>query len=116
MAKPKDSPLFEEPEFDEKEYLSSESERAKGIVIIFVLGALSGLFAGYLQLLGYWELSALLMLAVLVLLTRILTVFRIQPGIFFSFGQVFSADNCRESGSSCEVHYLDNCILIQSLF
>lgn len=72
MAKPKENPLFEEPEFDEKEYLLIERERAKGILVIFVIGALSGIFAGYLQLLGYTYLAILLMLAILILLTRIL--------------------------------------------
>lgn len=72
MAKPKESPLFEEPEFDEKEFLSMERDRAKGILVIFVIGALSGLLAGYLQLLGYTYLSVLIMLAVLVLLAKLL--------------------------------------------
>ena len=78
MAKPKESILFEEPEFDEKEFLVMEKERAKGILLIFVIGALSGILAGYLQLLGYTYLSILLMLAILVLLSRILTVFGIR--------------------------------------
>ncbi len=78
MAKPKESTLFEEPEFDEKDFLVMEKERAKGILLIFVIGALSGILAGYLQLLGYTYLSVLLMLAILVLLSRILTVFGIR--------------------------------------
>ncbi len=78
MAKPKDTPLFEEPEFDEKEFLIIEKDRAKGILLIFALGALSGIFASYLQLAGYTYLAILLMLAILVLLTRILTVLGIR--------------------------------------
>lgn len=78
MAKPKDTPLFEEPEFDEKDFLITEKDRAKGVLLIFVIGALSGVFASYLQLAGYTYLAILLMLAILVLLTRILTIFGIR--------------------------------------
>lgn len=77
MAKPKENTLFEEPEFDEKNFLSIERDRALGIIVIFVIGALSGALAGYLQLLGYTYLSVLIMLGVLVLLTRILKAMRI---------------------------------------
>ncbi len=78
MAKPKESTLFEEPEFDEKEFLTIERDRGIGIIVIFIVGALSGILAGYLQLQGYAYLSVLLMLAVLVLLTRILKALRIK--------------------------------------
>lgn len=78
MAKPKESTMFEEPEFDEKEFFLIERDRAIGIIVIFVIGALSGLLAGYLQLQGYSYLSVLLMLGILVLLTRILKVMRIK--------------------------------------
>ncbi len=79
MAKPKEStPLFQEPEFDEKEFLLIERDRAIGIIVIFAIGAISGVLAGYLELLGYWPLSVLIMLAILVLLTRILKGLRIK--------------------------------------
>lgn len=78
MAKPKESTLFEEPEFNEKEFLVMEKDRAKGVMLIFVLGALSGLFAGYLQLAGLWYMAVLLMLAVLILLSKLLAVFGIK--------------------------------------
>lgn len=78
MAKSKDTPLFEEPEFDEKEFLIMEKDRAIGVLLIFVLGVLSGILASYLQLAGYTYLAILLMLAVLVLLTKILKVFGIR--------------------------------------
>lgn len=78
MAKPKESTLFEEPEFDEKDFLIIEKERAKGVLLIFVVGALSGIFAGYLQLAGYAVFSVLLMFAILVLLSRLLTIFGIK--------------------------------------
>lgn len=78
MAKPKEAPLFEEPEFDEKEFLLMEKERAKGIVLIILLGALIGLLAGYLQIQGYAYLSVLIVLAILVVLGKIITFFRIR--------------------------------------
>ena len=78
MAKPKESTLFEEPEFDEKEFLTIERDRAIGIIVIFVIGALSGVLAGYLQLQGYTYLSILIMLAFLVGLTKILKSLRIK--------------------------------------
>src|SRR5579875_512433 len=72
MAKSKDEPLFEEPEFDEREYIESEKERAKAIIFIFIIGALIGLLSGYFQILGYTYLSVILMLVFLVVLSRIL--------------------------------------------
>lgn len=78
MAKPKEEPVFEIPEFDETEYIKKERERAKAIIIIFLLGLLTGLMAGYLQLLGYTYLSVLIMLAVLVFLGKILRFFKVK--------------------------------------
>ncbi|MCL4337139.1 MAG: hypothetical protein M1129_02390 [Candidatus Thermoplasmatota archaeon] len=78
MAKPKENTLFEEPEFDEKEFLTIERDRGIGIIVIFVIGALSGVLAGYLQIQGYVYLSVLVMLAVLLVLTRILKTLGIK--------------------------------------
>lgn len=78
MAKPKDTPLFQEPEFDEKEYLTSEKERARAVILIFFIGAVSGLIAGYLQLQGYVVFSVLLMIAILVFLSKIVGFFGIR--------------------------------------
>ncbi len=78
MAKPKENILFEEPEFDEKEFLTIERDRAIGIIVIFAIGALSGMLAGYLQIQGYTYLSVLIMLAFLVGLSRILKSLRIK--------------------------------------
>ncbi len=74
MAKPKESaPLFEEPEFDEIDYIRSERNRAAVILVIFAIGALSGFLAGYLQLIGYTYLSVLLFFVIAIFLSKILT-------------------------------------------
>ena len=78
MAKPKEEPVFEIPEFDETEYIRKERERAKAIIIIFLLGLLTGFLAGYLQLLGYTYLSVIIMLVVLVFLGKILRFFKVK--------------------------------------
>lgn len=79
MANPKknEEPLFEEPEFNKKEYLSYERERAKSIILVFITGALVGLFSGYLQIFGYWYLAILLIIAVIYFLRRIIILFKI---------------------------------------
>jgi len=79
MANPKknEEPLFEEPKFDKKEYLLYERERAKSIILVFIAGALVGLFSGYLQIFGYWYLSILLIIAVIYFLRNIIKLFKI---------------------------------------
>ena len=73
MPKPKESaPLFEEPKFDEASYLETEKNRALVIIVIFLIGALSGLLAGYLQFENYAYLSVLLFLAIVIVLGRLL--------------------------------------------
>ncbi len=71
MAKDKAEPVFEEPEFDEKEFLRSEKERAKGIIIIFLIGALLGLFSGYLLTIGLWYFGVLLFFVIALFLRQI---------------------------------------------
>ena len=78
MPKPGEQPLFEEPKFDEKEYLMSEMQRAKGIIFVFFLGAGTGAAAGYLQLAGYWYIAVLIMLLFLVFLGKILRFLRVK--------------------------------------
>lgn len=72
MAKPKGEPIFEEPEFDEREYLEGEKERAKTLIVTFVIGAFLGLFAGYIYVLGYGYMDILLVFVFLVFLRQIL--------------------------------------------
>ncbi|MEM0158029.1 MAG: hypothetical protein QW812_00765 [Thermoplasmataceae archaeon] len=78
MAKNKDEPLFEEPEFDEREYIESEKERAKAIIFIFIIGAVIGLLSGYFQILGYTYISVILMLVFLVILSRVLKLLGVK--------------------------------------
>ncbi|MCL4307240.1 MAG: hypothetical protein M1592_00470 [Candidatus Thermoplasmatota archaeon] len=74
MPKPKETtPLFEEPEFDEVEYIRSERNRSVIVMFIFLIGALAGLLAGYLQLIGYTYLSVLLFFVIAIFLGKILT-------------------------------------------
>ncbi|PYB68875.1 hypothetical protein DMB44_01605 [Thermoplasma sp. Kam2015] len=65
MPKDSEEPLVKIPEFDERKFLFDEKERAKSIVVIFVIGAIVGTISGYMQLLGYWYLSLILILVVL---------------------------------------------------
>ncbi len=78
MPKPGEQPLFEEPRFNEKEYLQSEMQRAKGIIFVFLLGAATGAAAGYLQLLGYWYVSVLIMFVFVIFLGKILRFLRVR--------------------------------------
>ena len=74
MVNPKkqEEPIFEEPKFDKREYLSYERERAKAIILVFITGALVGLFSGYLEIFGYWYLAILLIIAVIYFLRRLI--------------------------------------------
>ena len=78
MAKPKEEPVFEIPEFDETDFIRKERERAKAIILIFIMGLLTGFLAGYLQLLGYTDLSVIIMLVVLVFLGKILRFLKVK--------------------------------------
>ncbi len=53
MAKRKkieeETELFKEPEFDEREFLVSELKKGKGIILVFVIAAVLGIFSAYLQ-------------------------------------------------------------------
>ncbi|MEM0155494.1 MAG: hypothetical protein QW597_02680 [Thermoplasmataceae archaeon] len=77
MAKQKAEPIFEEPEFDEREYLEGEKERAKTLVITFMIGAIIGLFSGYIYILGYGYLDILLIIVFLVFLKQILNALKL---------------------------------------
>ncbi|AAT42934.1 hypothetical protein [Picrophilus oshimae] len=79
MAKEKkDEPVFQEPEFDEKDYLNYERERAKAIVFVFILGALIGILTGYLEVTGLWYIGLLLMIVVLYFLKRLLILIKMS--------------------------------------
>ncbi|MCL5678647.1 MAG: hypothetical protein M1301_00255 [Candidatus Thermoplasmatota archaeon] len=72
MVKPKAEPIFEEPEFDERQYLEGEKERAKTMIVTFVIGAFLGLFAGYIYVLGYGYLDILLIFVFIIFIKQIL--------------------------------------------
>lgn len=72
MVKKKDEPVFVEPEFDEKEYIREEMERAKSAVVVFLIGALIGLLAGYLDMIGMWYFSILIIFVFLLFFKIIL--------------------------------------------
>ena len=79
MATPKknEEPLFEEPKFDKRAYLSYERERAKAIMLIFITGALIGLLSGELEIYGYWYLAIILIIAVIYFLRNLVKLFKI---------------------------------------
>ncbi len=78
MPKKKDEPLFVEPEFDERQFIYEEKERAKAIIVVFVIGALIGLLSGYFSLLGVWYYSILLLFVFLLFLRFILNGLRVE--------------------------------------
>ncbi|CAC11459.1 hypothetical membrane protein [Thermoplasma acidophilum] len=78
MPKDNEEPLVKIPEFDERKFLFDEKERAKSIVIIFIIGAIVGSISGYFQLIGYWYLSLILILVVLLFSEYILKGLGVQ--------------------------------------
>jgi hypothetical protein len=77
MAKEKSEPIFEEPEFNELEFLKDEKDRAKSVIFIFMIGALLGLFSGYLFIIGIWYLAVLLFFVLLIFFKQVLKFLRI---------------------------------------
>ncbi len=75
--KKNEEPLFEEPKFDKRQYLSYERERAKAIISVFITGALIGLLSGELEIYGYWYISIILIIVVIYFLRSIITLFKI---------------------------------------
>jgi hypothetical protein len=79
MASPKknEEPLFEEPKFDKRQYLTYERERAKAIILIFITGALIGLLSGELEIYGYWYVAIILIIVVIYFLRNLIKLFKI---------------------------------------
>ncbi|MCL4349241.1 hypothetical protein [Ferroplasma acidiphilum] len=75
--KKNEEPLFEEPKFDKRQYLTYERERAKAIISVFITGALIGLLSGELEIYGYWYISIILIIVVIYFLRSIITLFKI---------------------------------------
>lgn len=78
MAKVKDEPLFVEPEFDEREFIRNEKERAKSIIVVFIIGAILGGLSGYFNIIGLWYFSVLIIFIFLLFLKFILNALRIE--------------------------------------
>ncbi|MGC8608269.1 MAG: hypothetical protein ACP5UV_00160 [Thermoplasmata archaeon] len=78
MPKDDEEPLVNIPEFNERDFIYNEKERAKSIVIIFVIAAIVGIVSGYLQLIGYWYFSVLLIIVVLLFSETILKALKVN--------------------------------------
>ncbi len=84
MAKRRKTPeeeereIFEEPEFEVKEFLVKEMKKAKGIIIIFIISLILGIISGYIQVYVSVYLAALLGFAVLFLLKPILSKMKVE--------------------------------------
>ncbi len=78
MPKDDEEPLVNIPEFNERDFIYNEKERAKSIVIVFVIAALVGIASGYLQLIGYWYFAILLIIVVLLFSEHILSALKVK--------------------------------------
>lgn len=72
MPKPKNEPVFVEPEFSEEQFLRYERDRAKTTIVAFLLAIGSGFLEGYLQIIGLYYVSVLLFIFLFVGLAKIL--------------------------------------------
>ncbi len=70
--------LFQEPEFDEKEFLTTEIRKAKGIILVFLIALGVGFASGYIQVAISGALSALLGFAVLLALKPLLIKLKLE--------------------------------------
>ncbi|WP_393971036.1 hypothetical protein OXIME_001286 [Oxyplasma meridianum] len=78
MAKKPEEPLFVEPEFNEREFLETEKDRAKSTIVVFLIGALLGILSAYLDLLGYAYLSVLLIIVFILFIAKMLQAMNIR--------------------------------------
>lgn len=72
MPKPKNEPVFVEPEFSEEQFLRYERDRAKTTIVAFLLAIGSGFLEGYLEIIGLYYVSVLLFIVLFVGLAKIL--------------------------------------------
>ncbi len=72
MPKPKNEPVFVEPEFSEEQFLRYERDRAKTTIFAFLLAIGSGFLEGYLEIIGLYYISILLFIFLLIALFKIL--------------------------------------------
>ncbi len=64
--------IFEEPEFDVRDFLIKEMKKAKGIIIVFIISLVLGIISGYLQVYVSVYLGAVLGFVFIFLLKPIL--------------------------------------------
>ena len=71
-------PIFVEPEFDEKEFLIDERNRAKSTLMVVAMAAVLGLASGYMEIVGYWYLATVLFIFALLFFFKLLQALRIH--------------------------------------
>ncbi len=78
MAKDEKQEVFVEPEFDERDFLYSEKERAKTTIVVFLIAALLGLLSGYFFVLGLWYIGVLIFFGIMIYLKKVLQFLHLQ--------------------------------------
>ncbi len=78
MPKDKDQEVFVEPEFNKRDFLTSEKDRAKATIVVFLLAAALGLASGYLFIIGIWYVGVLIMVLLMVFFKRLLTFLHLK--------------------------------------
>lgn len=78
MAKDKDQEVFVEPEFNQREFLKNEKDRAKATIVVFLLATGLGLLSGYLWIIGIWYVGVTIMLLLMVFFKRLLTALHLK--------------------------------------
>ncbi len=78
MARDKEEELLDLPEFDEKEFIRSEKNRAKAVVTFFLIGAGMGLLAGYLYDIHLWYFAVLLLFVFIVFIRFIMQALKLE--------------------------------------
>lgn len=78
MARDKEEELLNLPEFDEKDFIRTERNRARAVVTFFLIGAGFGLLAGYLYDLKLWYFSVILVFVFLLFMRFIMQALRLE--------------------------------------
>lgn len=78
MPKDKEQEVFVEPEFNERDFLSSEKERAKATIVVFLIAAGIGLASGVLYMMGIWYVGVIIMLLLMLYFKRLLKMLHLQ--------------------------------------
>lgn len=78
MAKDKDQEVFVEPEFNQRDFLNSEKQRAKATIVVFLLAAALGLVSGYFYIIGIWYVAVIIVLLLLIYFKRLLRALHLK--------------------------------------